>query len=362
MSPEAATRERLDLPIEGMSCAACASRIERTLNKLEGVEASVNFATERATRPLRPGDGRHPTTSSAPSRLRATTRSRPPRRHASAPERATIWGLGARSSPRRSPCRCCSSRWSPRCSSTTGSGSRSRLRRPSCSGRAGRSTARRCASLRHGAATMDTLVSIGTLAAWGWSVVALCFLGAGARRLHMPFELVLSHHGVERPDLPRGRVGRDDVHPRRPLLRGARAASRRAPPCARCSSSAPRTSPCSTRTAPSGASRSRELAVGDRFVVRPGEKIATDGIVEEGSSAVDQSLLTGESMPVEKSPRRRGRRARRERRRTPRDPRHQGRRRHRARADRAARRGGAVRQGRRCSGSPIASRASSSRP
>src|SRR6476469_2890721 len=49
MSPEAATRERLDLPIEGMSCAACASRVERTLNKLEGVEASVNFATERAT-------------------------------------------------------------------------------------------------------------------------------------------------------------------------------------------------------------------------------------------------------------------------------------------------------------------------
>ncbi len=64
----------IDLPIDGMSCAACASKIERTLNSLEGVEATVNYATEQATRPLRSGDGRARPTSSAPSRQPATTR------------------------------------------------------------------------------------------------------------------------------------------------------------------------------------------------------------------------------------------------------------------------------------------------
>ena len=81
-----------------------------------------------------------------------------------------------------------------------------------------------------------------------------------------------------------------------------------------------------------------ELAVGDRFVVRPGEKVATDGIVEEGHSAVDMSLLTGESVPVEVQPGLRGRGRDRQRRRAARRPRDQGRRRHGAGADRPARR------------------------
>jgi Cu+-exporting ATPase len=157
------------------------------------------------------------------------------------------------------------------------------------------------ASLRHRAATMDTLVSIGTLAAWGWSVVALCFLGAGRVGLHMPFELVLSRQAssdriylevasivttyVLAGRYLEGRARRRSGAALRALLElGARDVA------VLDASGAERRIPIA------------QLAVGDRFVVRPGEKIATDGIVEEGASAVDQSLLTGESMPVEKQP------------------------------------------------------------
>ena len=88
-----------------------------------------------------------------------------------------------------------------------------------------------------------------------------------------------------------------------------------------------------------------ELAVGDLFVVRPGEKIATDGVVVEGVSAVDQSMLTGEPVPVEVGPGRRGRRRDDQHVRSPRRPRDEGRRRDGARADRAARRRGAGGEG-----------------
>ena len=99
------------------------------------------------------------------------------------------------------------------------------------------------------------------------------------------------------------------------------------------------------RRATSGAIPIGELRVGDRFVVRPGEKVATDGVVEEGSSAVDEALLTGESMPVEKHPGDEVAGAHRQRRRAPRRARDEGRRRHRAGPDRAPRERGADRQG-----------------
>ena len=115
------------------------------------------------------------------------------------------------------------------------------------------------------------------------------------------------------------------------------------------------------RTAASGACPSRSCGVGDRFLVRPGERVATDGVVEAGSSAVDASLLTGESVPVEVGPGRRGRRRDRQRRRPPGgagDPR---RRRHRARADRPAGAPRRSRARRRSSGWPTASPRSSCR-
>ena len=104
-----------------------------------------------------------------------------------------------------------------------------------------------------------------------------------------------------------------------------------------------------------------ELAVGDLFVVRPGEKIATDGVVVDGESAVDQSMLTGEPVPVEVAPGRRRRRRDGQHVRPARRPRDEGRRGDGARADRAARRRGAGRARRRSSGSSTACRASSCR-
>ena len=179
-------------------------------------------------------------------------------------------------------------------------------------------------SARHLAATMDTLISLGTLAAWLWSTVVLL---ARPRHRH----------------LLRGRRRRDDADRARaisrgagegPLVRGDPEAAR-ARRQGRARSSRRRGSARSGRTAPGRR----------RFVVRPGEKIATDGVVVEGESAVDQSMLTGESVPVEVVAGSEVAGATRQHVRTPGRSGDEGRRRHRARADRAPRRRRAVGQG-----------------
>ncbi|WP_367132108.1 heavy metal translocating P-type ATPase [Streptomyces sp. STD57] len=155
--------------------------------------------------------------------------------------------------------------------------------------------------LRHSAATMDTLVSLGVLASYSWSAYALFFGGAGRPDMRMPFTLVPSMAGgtadvyleavvgvplfvlIGRLLEARARhstgsalralasLAAKDV-----LVRGADGTERRVPV--------------------------EELRVGDRFVVRPGERVATDGVVVAGSSALDLSLVTGESAPVEAGP------------------------------------------------------------
>jgi Cu+-exporting ATPase len=148
---------------------------------------------------------------------------------------------------------------------------------------------------------MDTLISLGTLAAWGWSLTALCFLGAGRLDMRMPFQLIPSRDAaadsiyfevasVVTAFILLGRFFEERAKRRagaamRALLElGAKDV-------------AVLDAAGLERRIPIG-----ELRVGDRFSVRPGEKVATDGIVEEGCSAVDQALLTGESIPVEKGP------------------------------------------------------------
>jgi Cu+-exporting ATPase len=133
------------------------------------------------------------------------------------------------------------------------------------------------ANLRHGAATMDTLISLGTLAAYLWSLYALCFGGA---------DTYLETAGIITTFLLAGRYFES-----RAKRRAGAALS------ALLELGAKDVELADGRRVPVS-----ELKVGDDFVVRPGEKVATDGIVESGASAVDMSMLTGESVPVEVEP------------------------------------------------------------
>jgi P-type Cu+ transporter len=290
------SRERIDLPIEGMSCAACASRIERTLNKLDGVEASVNYATERASIHFDPGKVG---TSDLVGAVEAAGY------HAVAPaaERADRTGaLGMRvlvAATLSLPVLLIS--MIPALQFDYWQWVALALATPVVFW-AGLPFHRAAwKNLRHRAATMDTLISIGTLAAWGWSIVALCFLGAGKVGLRMPFELVLSRQSSsDRIYLEVASIVTTFILAGRYFEARARrrsGAALRALLELGAKDVAVLAADGSERRIPIA-----QLAVGDRFVARPGEKIATDGIVEEGSSAVDQSLLTGESMPVEKHP------------------------------------------------------------
>ncbi|HVM40927.1 MAG TPA: heavy metal translocating P-type ATPase, partial [Acidimicrobiia bacterium] len=155
-------------------------------------------------------------------------------------------------------------------------------------------------NLRHGAATMDTLISMGTLAAFGWSLWAL-FLGeAGDPGMKMEFTF----------DIERG-AGAHEIYLEVAtavtvfILAGryfeARA-KRRSGAALRALLELGAKDVAVLRDGAEVRIPIEQLAVGDRFVVRPGEKVATDGVVEEGSSAIDASLLTGESVPVEVEP------------------------------------------------------------
>jgi len=156
------------------------------------------------------------------------------------------------------------------------------------------------ANLRHGAATMDTLVSVGVVAAFGWSLYALFVGDAGAAGMHMPFALTIGQT-----------TGHDEIYLEAAagvtvfLLAGryfeARA-KRRSGAALKALLSLGAKDVAVLRDGAEVRIPVEQLSVDDRFVVRPGEKIATDGVVEDGTSAVDASLLTGEPVPVEVGP------------------------------------------------------------
>jgi Cu+-exporting ATPase len=153
------------------------------------------------------------------------------------------------------------------------------------------------ANLRHGAATMDTLVSVGVLAAFGWSVYALFFGTAGEPGVTHPFELTIARTDGAGNIYLEVATGVTTA-----ILAGryfeARA-KRRAGAALRALLELGAKDVAVWRAGREQRIPVEELAVGDRFVVRPGEKIATDSVVVEGASAVDASMLTGESVPVE---------------------------------------------------------------
>jgi len=274
VSTPAPAPTRVSLSLEGMTCASCATRIERKLNKLEGVEATVNYATEQAavdydSDQVEVDDLLHAVEA-------AGYRARVAKRAAEDGERARrlrnrVVVSAVLTAPLAllmiPPLQFAGWEWLAFALSTpvvlwAGYGFH------------------RAAWLnaRHLAATMDTLISIGTIAAWAWSVVALTL----AENAHTYFEvgavittLILLGRFLE------ARAKRRSSAAIRALLElGAK----------------------EVRVLRDGREvvlPVEELGTGDLFVVRPGEKIATDGVVEEGSSAVDQSMLTGEPVPVE---------------------------------------------------------------
>ncbi|MFI9234198.1 heavy metal translocating P-type ATPase [Streptomyces rimosus] len=313
------TQARVELAIGGMTCASCAARVEKKLNRMPGVSATVNFATEKAR--VEYGDGVSVDDLIATVEKTGYTAQRP------APDEP------AKTAPADAP------EAVDRADTENGTDAHDRelagLRQrltvsvvlavpvvllsmvPSfqfdnwqwlCLTLAapvvvwGAFPFHRAAwtNLRHGAATMDTLVSLGTLAAFGWSLWALFFGDAGVPGMRHGFDLTVARTEGSSAIYLEAAAGVTAF-----LLLGryleARS-KRKAGAALRALLELGAKDVAVLRDGREVRVPVEQLAVGDRFVVRPGEKIATDGTVVEGRAAVDASMLTGESVPIDVAP------------------------------------------------------------
>jgi len=295
--------ERLELPITGMTCASCANRVERRLNELDGVHASVNYAIEKAAVEFDP-DAVRPEQLVAAVESAGYQASLPSSGEAQEeePEQDETKGLRTRlivSAALSVPVLLMS--MIPSLQFDNWQWLSLQLATPVVLWGAWPFHRAAWANLKHGAATMDTLVSMGVLAAWLWSLYALFLGDAGANDMRMSFNLI-----------PRAGTSGDEIYLETASIvttfilagRYFEARAKRRAGAALEALLGLGAKDVSVIGADGAEHRLPidQLAVGDRFVVRPGEKVATDGVVEEGASAVDQSLLTGESVPVEKAP------------------------------------------------------------
>jgi Cu+-exporting ATPase len=300
------TTDHVALPISGMTCASCANRIERKLNKLDGVTASVNYATETATVDFDPDavTAEHLVAAVEAAGYAAAL---PRSRDEPAPDAPA--GEADETSPLRRrliasavlslpvlliamirPLQFDNWQWLSL-----------QLATPVVLWGAWPFHRAAWTNLKHATATMDTLISLGVLAAWGWSLYALFIGDAGMNSMRMSFELV-----------PRAGGGADEIYLETAavvttFILAGRYFEQRAKRRAGAALKALLELGAKDVAVLDADGAEQRISVdqlkgGDRFVVRPGEKIATDGIVETGTSAVDQSLLTGESLPVEKQP------------------------------------------------------------
>lgn len=287
-----------DLTVGGMTCAACVGRVEKRLGRIDGVTAGVNLATGRA-RVL------HPAGVSVDELVAAVERA------GYTAELAASGVLGGL--PEEEP----DERWRllvtallavpvlalsmvPALQFTAWQWVCFALAVPVATWGSAGFHRRALQGLRHAAATMDTLVSLGVVASFGWSAYALFLGGAGELGMRMPFSLTADGGGAAHVYLEaavgvplfvlagrllEGRVRRRSGSALRALAElGAKQV------CVRAADGEEHLIPVEL------------LLPGQEFVVRPGERVATDGVVVEGGSALDLSLLTGESVPVEVGP------------------------------------------------------------
>ncbi|GAA2869371.1 heavy metal translocating P-type ATPase [Nonomuraea rubra] len=293
-----ATEDRaVELTIGGMTCASCANRIERKLNKLDGVTATVNYATEKAKVTFPEGvapelliaevekagyTAELPRTT-APVLDEPEDELRPLRNRLITSVVLAVPVIAMAMVP---PLQFTNWQWLSLV-----------LAAPVVVYAGWPFHQAAWTNLRHGTATMDTLISLGTIAALGWSLWALFFGTAGTPGMTHPFVFT-----IERSD-GSGNIYLEAAAGVTAFILAGRyfeaRSKRRAGAALRAlmELGAKDVELAGGRRIPV-----EQLKSGDRFVVRPGEKIATDGVIEEGTSAVDASMLTGESVPVEVRP------------------------------------------------------------
>jgi len=298
MTAIAGERRSAELAIGGMTCASCAARIEKKLNKMDGVTAAVNFATEKASVSFPPAVS--------------------PEDLISVVEQAGYTAVlpvprAAESRPAAEPDETAGLRQRllvslilavpvvvlamvPALQFRNWQWLSLALAAPVAVWGAWPFHRAALVSARHRAATMDTLISAGVTAAFAWSVYALLFTGAGMPGMRMSFTMLAQHAGTSGIYLDAAAGVTVLILLGRYLEARAK---RRSSAALRALASLGAKDAAVLRDGREIRVPAEQLAAGDLFVVRPGEKIAADGVVESGSSAVDTSMLTGEPVPAE---------------------------------------------------------------
>ncbi|NHC15549.1 heavy metal translocating P-type ATPase [Motilibacter deserti] len=307
VSVPAGPSHTIELAIGGMTCASCANRIEKKLNRMDGVTATVNYATEKAKVTF--GEQVSPEDLVATVVKTGYTAQLPPPPEPAAPDDE------GEAAPEPDPAYPLRQRllataaltlpvlllsMVPALQFDNWQWAALTLAAPVATWGAWPFHRAAWTNLRHGAATMDTLISVGVLAALGWSLYALFLGDAGQPGMRMPFDLWpgSEHRGDE--------IYLEVASAVTVFILAGRyfeaRAKRRSGAALRALLSLGAKDVSVVRGGVEQRIPTSRLGVGDEFVVRPGEKVATDGVVVSGTSAVDASMLTGEPVPVEVGP------------------------------------------------------------
>ncbi|WP_336790118.1 heavy metal translocating P-type ATPase [Gordonia malaquae] len=293
----------IELEIGGMTCASCANRIERKLNKLDGVSATVNYATEKAK--VTVPEGYDPALLVAEVEKTGYSAALPkPPQSSAAPASADDDADPELTSLRQRligsivlTVPVIAMAMVPAFQFEYWQWASLTLAAPVIVWAAWPFHKAAWANLKHGTATMDTLISMGTSAAFLWSLYALFFGTAGTPGMTHPFELTVAPSDGAANIYLEAAAGVTMF-----ILAGRyfeKRSKRQAGAALRALLELGAKEVAVLRDGVEVKIAVDDLRVGDEFVVRPGEKIATDGVVVSGSSAVDASMLTGESVPVE---------------------------------------------------------------